>query len=73
MNLTHARLVGYLVTGLGGVGVILAGLGLAEFDAATGAIDLAPFNLYALAPLIAAPIMAIIAALAVVFKWGPGK
>jgi hypothetical protein len=63
----------YTTITLGLVGVILAGLGLAEFDHSTGRIDLAPFNLYAVGPIIAAPIATAVAAMAVVFKWGPSS
>lgn len=68
---TQARLIGYLTTAAGAFGVIVAALGWAAFDPATGMIDFAPFNLYALVPIIAAPIMSLIAAIAVLFKWGP--
>ncbi len=43
-----ARLTTYATGFVGMVGLILAGLGWAEFDPATGMIDLAPFNAYAL-------------------------
>lgn len=71
--LTQARLTAYIVTFLGAVGVIAAGLGWATFDPTSGTIDFAPFNIYVLAPIVAAPVMSLVAALAVVFKWGPSK
>ena len=71
--LTNARLIGYLTTGVGGLGVLLAAMGWIEFDPATGHTIVPPFNAYALAPIIAAPIMSLVAALAVIFKWGPSK
>ena len=43
-----ARLTTYLTGFAGFAGLILAGLGWAEFDHATGMIDIAPFNVYAL-------------------------
>ena len=70
---TAARLTIYITTALGGLGVILAGLGWATFDTATGTLDLGPVHIYALAPLIAGPLASLIAALAVLFKWGPSK
>ena len=66
----NLRLATYGTGALGVVGIMLAGLGLAEFDHASGMIDLAPFNLYALtalAPAIASPFLA---ALAVLRGWG---
>ena len=70
---TTARLTGYIVIGLSAGAMVLKALGLAEYDQATGMIDPAPFSIYTVAPIIAAPIAALIAALAVVFKWGPAK
>lgn len=70
---TVARLTFYITTALSGLGVILAGLGWATFDTATGMLDLGPVNIYTIAPLIAGPLASAIAALAVVLRWGPSK
>lgn len=64
------RLATYGTGALGVIGLIVAGLGYADFDHATGMIDLKPFNLYALAglaPTIASPFLA---AVAVIKGWG---
>lgn len=70
---TAARLTIYITTALSGIAVILSGLGLATFDATAGTLDLGPVNIYAIAPFIAGPLASLIAALAVLFKWGPSK
>jgi hypothetical protein len=64
-----ARL-GTYATGLVGLfGLILAGAGLAEFDYETGMIDLAPFNVYALAALVPTGVAAMLAPLALLKGW----
>ena len=70
---TAARLTIYVTTALTGAGVIVAALGWGTFDSATGMLDLGPVNVYALAPIIAGPLASLIAAMAVLFKWGPAK
>jgi hypothetical protein len=65
-----ARLTTYL-TGLAGfVGLALAGFGLADFDPATGVIDLAPFNAYTLIAAIPGALATIIAPVALLKGWG---
>ena len=67
---TKARLTTYITGAAGVVGLGLAGMGLAEFDYATGMIDLAPFNVYALVALIPTAIAPVMASVAVMLKWG---
>jgi hypothetical protein len=71
---TTARLTTYITGAAGALGLILAAMGLADFDHATGMIDLAPFNIYILAglgtPVVATPVLA---SLAVLFGWGKKK
>lgn len=67
---TKARILTYLTSAAAGIGFILMTMGLAEFDQATGMIDLKPFNAYALAAVIAGPISAILATIAAAFGWG---
>jgi hypothetical protein len=65
-----ARLTTYL-TGLAGfIGLALAAFGLAEFDYATGVIDLAPFNAYTLVAAIPGALATVIAPLALLKGWG---
>ncbi len=66
----NARLATYVSGGMGILGLLIAGLGYAEFDFASGVIDVKPFNLYALgalAPAVASPFLA---AIAVMRGWG---
>jgi hypothetical protein len=70
MQLWKVRL-GIYGTGIAGVaGLALAAMGHAEFDHATGVIDLAPFNLYTLIGAIPAALSPVVAAVAVVKGWG---
>jgi hypothetical protein len=65
-----ARLTTYL-TGLAGfAGLLMAGLGLAEFDHASGMIDIAPFNVYALVAALPAVLGAVVAPMALIKGWG---
>jgi hypothetical protein len=68
-----ARLTVYITTALAGAAVVLNMLGLAVYDAATGTVDLAPFSIYTVAPLIAAPLASVLAAIAVMLGWGGKK
>ena len=67
---TKARLATYITGFVGFAGLALAGAGLSEFDAATGMIDFAPFNAYALAAAVPGAVATVLAPLAVVKKWG---
>lgn len=65
-----ARLTTYLTGFAGFAGLIAAGLGWADFDQATGMIDIAPFNAYALAAAIPGILATIVAPLALLKGWG---
>jgi len=67
---TQARITAYLLTALGMGGTILAAMGYATFDKATGQIDLAPFNLYWVAAPVAGVIAPALAAVAAKMGWG---
>jgi hypothetical protein len=64
-----ARLTTYLTGAAGFGGLILAGMGLAEFDSATGMIDLAPFNVYALVAAIPTALAVVVAPVALIKGW----
>ncbi len=64
-----ARLTTYATGFIGLVGLILAGAGMAEFDHATGMIDLAPFNAYALAAALPAIVATALAPIALIKGW----
>lgn len=68
---TKARLAGYIGVVFAGLAIIAAALGAGTYDLETGMFDLHPFNVYWFAGLIAGPISAAVAAVAVLFKWGP--
>jgi hypothetical protein len=70
---TKARLVAYIGSALIGIAMLLKMMGLATYDEATHMFDLAPIDVYALAGLIAGPIGSLLAAFAVVGKWGHPK
>ena len=67
------RLTGYVTTALTGAAALAAFAGYATFDPSTGLVDVAPFNIYVAAPLIAGPLAASVAAVALVFGWGSKK
>lgn len=67
---TKARLTTYATGAIGVLGLLLAGMGWAEFDYATGQIDLEPFNAYALVAFIPAVISPVLASAALIFGWG---
>ena len=67
------RLTGYVTTALTGAAALAAFTGYATFDAASGLVDVAPFNIYVAAPLIAGPMAAGLAAVALVLGWGGKK
>lgn len=65
-----SRLSLYL-TGLAGmIGLAFAAMGLADFDAATGTIDIAPFNIYALFAAVPGIAATVVAPLALLRGWG---
>lgn len=69
---TKTRLAAYISAALVGAGVILSMIGAADYDAATGTLDLRPVNVYTLAGIIAGPLASGMAA--VVLWWqGVGK
>lgn len=65
-----ARLATYVTGLVGFAGLALAGAGLAEFDPATGMIDFAPFNAYALAAAVPGVLATVVAPLALLKGWG---
>lgn len=67
---TQARIAFYLTVAVGGVAVILANLGLADYDAATGMLDLHPIDIKQATFVAAGPIAAGLAALAAKLGWG---
>ena len=68
---SQARLAYYVGMILAGLGVLASALGYAEFDPGTGEIDFLPFNVYALAAIIAGPLFGLVMAAAdVVRGWG---
>lgn len=64
------RLAAYITAFLAGVGMILSAMGWATYDAATGTIDLAPFNVYAVSGIVA-PVLA--SGMAFVVLWWQGS
>lgn len=73
MRLDRVRLAVYIGGFLAGVGFLLSVLGYAEYDHATGYIDIAPFNVYALSGVIAGPLASALATIALWLGWGPKK
>ena len=73
MNMTRARLAAYIGSALAGGAFLLSAFGYAEYDASTGLVDIAPFNVYALAAIVAGPLASAMAAIAVWFGWGAKK
>ena len=64
------RLTGYVVAGLSAAAALAKMLGVADYDAATGMVDLHPFNINYLGALIGAAGANAVAAVAVWLKWG---
>lgn len=65
-----ARQTTYLTGFVGFLGLALAGYGLAEFDPATGMIDFAPFNIYALIAAVPGAASTLLASMALLKGWG---
>ena len=65
-----ARLATYVTACLAGLGMILSAMGWASYDAATGTIDLAPFNVYAVSAIVAPVLASGMASVALLFGWG---
>jgi branched-subunit amino acid ABC-type transport system permease component len=68
-----ARLTFYIGAALAGLAVMVSALGYADYDPATGLIDLHPFNVYSLAAIIAGPVASLLAAVALALGWGGKK
>ncbi len=68
--LDKVRLATYIGAFLAGVAFLVSAFVLAEYDHATGYVDIAPFNVYALAAVIAPPLASGLAAIALWFGWG---
>lgn len=65
-----SRLITYVTMCLTGLASLLAFLGYATFDSATGLVDVQPFNIYLVAPIIGSVAASGLAAVALVFGWG---
>ncbi|MGL5008611.1 MAG: hypothetical protein ACRC6I_01915 [Paracoccaceae bacterium] len=59
----------YLTGFAGFAGIMLAGAGLADFDPATGMIDLKPFNAYALIAAVPTLAATVVAPIALMMGW----
>jgi hypothetical protein len=70
MAMEKTRLTVYATGAVGVVGIFAAAFGLAEFDHATGMIDFAPFNAYALAAAVPTFVAPFLASVALWFGWG---
>lgn len=68
MSWTAARFAVYLA---GFAASVLAAMGLADFDIATGNFDLAAFNVYEVAGVASGALTSALAAIAVWRGWGP--
>lgn len=67
---TQARFAAYITSAFVGTAAILSALGVAEYDSATGMIDLHPFSVYVVAGIVAAPLASAMAAVMVwVQRW----
>lgn len=69
-NLTKSRAIIYAI---GLAGSILAAMGYADFDAATGLLDMKPVNVYALVGAVGGMGASGLALLAVIKGWGGKK
>lgn len=68
--MTQTRLTIYLAAFFGGIAVILAMLGAATYDHASGLLDIRPFNVNWLAGIIAGPMAS---GMAAVMVWVQGR
>ena len=67
---TQARFAAYITAAIVGLAAVLSALGIAEYDNATGMIDLHPFSVYAVAGIVAGPLASAMAAVAL---WLQGR
>ena len=68
--MTQIRLTAYITAFLGGLAVILSLAGVADYDRATGLLDVHPFNVYWLAGVIGGPLAS---GMAAVVLWWQGR
>jgi hypothetical protein len=67
---TSARLTAYIASAIGGSASLFVMMGLATYDAATGMVDIHPFNITLVAGIVAGPISSALAFIALKFGWG---
>lgn len=67
---TQARFAAYITSAIVGLAAVLSALGVAEYDSATGMIDLHPFSVYSVAGIVAAPLAS---GMAAVMVWVQGR
>ena len=65
-----ARLAAYISAALVGLGVVLSMIGAADYNAASGTLDLYPINVYTLSGIIAGPLAS---GMAAVMLWWQGR
>jgi predicted membrane protein len=68
--MTQIRLTAYITAFLGGLAVIMSLAGVADYDRATGLLDVHPFNVNWLAAIIAGPLAS---GMAAVVLWWQGR
>jgi predicted membrane protein len=68
--MTQIRLTAYLTAFFGGLAVIMSLAGVADYDRATGLLDVHPFNVNWLAAIIAGPLAS---GMAAVVLWWQGR
>jgi predicted membrane protein len=68
--MTQIRLTAYITAFLGGLAVIMSLAGVADYDRATGLLDVHPFNVNWLAAIIAGPLAS---GMAAVMLWWQGR
>jgi predicted membrane protein len=68
--MTQIRLTAYLTAFFGGLAVIMSLAGVADYDRATGLLDVHPFNVNWLAAIIAGPLAS---GMAAVMLWWQGR
>lgn len=67
---TNVRIAAYLSSAALAGGTLLSIYGFAEFDSATGMLDIKPINVNSLVALVTPIATSCMAAVAAVFKWG---
>lgn len=68
--MTQLRLTAYLTAFFGGSAVILSMIGAADYDQATGLLDIRPFNVNWMAGIVAGPLAS---GMAAVMVWWQGR